>query len=87
MCLQSLSTNASYKINLSQYTEELLDRFYYSTSMSLVGTQKYDTIIRGNFLKETVGLDLTEMFIHTDVKKNISTQTLFQVFNIKKGKK
>lgn len=67
--------------------EKLLDRFYYSTSMSLVGTQKYDTIIRGNFLKETVGLDLTEMFIHTDVKKNISTQTLFQVFNIKKGKK
>ena len=67
--------------------EKLLDRFYYSTSMSLIGTQTYDTIIRGNFLKETVNLNLTEMFIHTEVKKDIATQTLFQVFDIKKRKK
>jgi len=67
--------------------EKLLDRLYYSTSMSLIGTQKYDTIIRGKFLKETVNLNLIEMFIYTKVIRDITTQTSFQVFNIKKGKK
>ena len=32
-------------------SKNLLDRFYLSTSISMVGTENYDSVIRGNFLK------------------------------------
>ena len=60
----------------------LLDKLYSSTSISMMGTQKYDTIIRGNFLKNPIDIELIEMYIYTEhVKKR---QTLFQVFNTKR---
>lgn len=60
----------------------LLDKLYSSTSISMMGTQKYDTIIRGNFLKNPIDIELIEMYIYTEHVKR--RQTLFQVFNTKR---
>jgi hypothetical protein len=48
----------------------------------MIGTTKYDTIIRGNFLKKAVNLKLSEMYIYEE-KGKINEQTLFQIFNAK----
>ena len=60
----------------------LLDKLYSSTSISMMGTQKYDTIIRGNFLRNPIDIELIEMYIYTEHVKR--RQTLFQVFNTKR---
>ena len=59
----------------------LLDRLYYSTNLKMVGTNKYDTLIRGDFLSKKIEIYLEEMFIH---KKNSQLQTIFQVYNLEK---
>ena len=64
-------------------SSNLLDRFYCSTSMSMLGTKKYDTIIRGNFIKNPVNLELIEMYMYIKKNKEEKEQTLFQIFNIK----
>ena len=63
-------------------SKNLLDKLYYSTSIRMIGTTKYDTIIRGNFLKKAVNLKLSEMYIYEE-KGKINEQTLFQIFNAK----
>ena len=47
----------------------------------MVGTNKYDTLIRGDFLNKKIEIYLEEMFIH---KKNSQIQTIFQVYNLEK---
>ena len=59
----------------------LLDRLYYSTNLKMVGTNKYDTLIRGDFLRKKIEIYLDEMFIH---KKNSQLQTIFQVYKLEK---
>ena len=63
-------------------SENLLDKLYCSTSMTMMGTEKYDTIIRGNFLKKPVKLKLISMYIYS--KNKTQEQTLFQVFDTKR---
>jgi riboflavin biosynthesis pyrimidine reductase len=63
-------------------SKNLLNKLYYSTSIKMIGTTKYDSIIRGNFLKKTVNLKLSEMYIYEE-KGKINEQTLFQIFNAK----
>ncbi len=62
-------------------SKNLLDRYYCSTSLQMLGTKNYDTIIRGDYLKKNVNLDLIEMYIHQE--KKVKIQTIFQIFNIK----
>ena len=62
--------------------KKMLDKLYCSTSLSMVGTERYDTLIRGEYLKKPINLNLLEMYIYQD-KKNSNHQTLFQVFNFK----
>ena len=65
-------------------SKDLLDRLYCSTSMCIMGSEKYDQIIRGDFIKESKNLELKELYMYTDRAKKISQQTLFQVFNLRK---
>ena len=64
-------------------SKNLLDRLYLSTSISMVGTENYDSVIRGNFLKKSIKLELIEMYMYTEKKDKEKEQTLFQVFNLK----
>ena len=63
--------------------ENLLDKLYYSTSICIMGSENYDELIRGKFLKKSRGLELIEMYIHTNKNSKLKQQTLFQVFNLK----
>ena len=65
-------------------SKNLLDRLYLSTSISMVGTENYDSIIRGNFLKKSIKLELIEMYMYTKIENKEKEQTLFQVFNLKR---
>ena len=65
-------------------SKDLLDRLYCSTSMCIMGSEKYDQIIRGDFIKKSKNLELKELYMYTDRAKKISQQTLFQVFNLRK---
>ena len=60
----------------------MLDKLYCSVSLNMMGTENYDTIIRGEYLKKPIKLNLLEMYIYQDKKKS-NHQTLFQVFNLK----
>ena len=64
-------------------SKNLLDRLYLSTSISMVGTENYDSVIRGNFLKKSIKLELIEMYMYTKIRDKEKEQTLFQVFNLK----
>jgi len=64
-------------------SKNLLDKLYCSISMSLVGTENYDKIIRGDFLKKFTNLNLREMYIGTVKKNKDQIQTLYQVFDLK----
>jgi riboflavin biosynthesis pyrimidine reductase len=64
-------------------SKNLLDRLYLSTSISMVGTENYDSVIRGNFLKKSIKLELIEMYMYTEIRDKEKEQTLFQVFNLK----
>lgn len=64
-------------------SNNLLNRLYCSTSISMIGTKNYDTIIRGNFLSKPTKLELKEMYIYNNESKKIKEQTLFQIFNLK----
>ena len=64
-------------------SKNLIDKLYLSTSVSMVGTENYDLIIRGNFLKKPIKLELIEMYMYTEKKVKEKEQTLFQVFNLK----
>ena len=50
----------------------------------MVGTENYDSIIRGNFLKKSIKLELIEMYMYTKIENKEKEQTLFQVFNLKR---
>jgi len=65
-------------------SKDLLDKLYCSTNMCIMGSDKYDQIIRGDFIKESRNLELKELYMYTDKAKKISQQTLFQVFNLRK---
>ena len=62
--------------------KNMLDKLYCSISLNMMGTKNYDTIIRGEYLKKPIKLNLLEMYIYQDKKKS-NYQTLFQVFNLK----
>ena len=64
-------------------SKNLIDKLYLSTSVSMVGTENYDLVIRGNFLKKSIKLELIEMYMYTEMKNKEKEQTLFQVFNLK----
>lgn len=64
-------------------SKNLIDRYYCSICLSMLGTEKYDTIIRGNFLKKAINLELIEMYIHTQMKNKTKEQMLFQIYNLK----
>ena len=49
----------------------------------MVGTENYDSVIRGNFLKKSIKLELIEMYMYTEIRDKEKEQTLFQVFNLK----
>ena len=63
--------------------ENLLDKLYYSTSICIMGSENYDELIRGKFLKKSRGLELIEMYIHTNKNSKLKQQTLFQIFNLR----
>ena len=70
-------------MNFEQFIcKNMLDKLYCSVSLNMMGTENYDTIIRGEYLKKPIKLNLLEMYIYQDKKKS-NHQTLFQVFNLK----
>ena len=64
-------------------SENLLNKLYCSTSMCIMGSENYDKIIRGDFLKESKNLKLVELYLYSHKTKKITQQTLFQVFDLK----
>jgi len=60
--------------------DNLLNKLYCSTSISMIGTKNYDTIIRGNFIKKQKKLELKEMYVY--INKKTKDQTLFQIFDL-----
>ena len=63
-------------------SNNLLNRLYCSTSISMIGTKNYDTIIRGNFIKKQKKLELKEMYVYINKNKKTKDQTLFQIFDL-----
>ena len=76
--LRSVYFIAGPKIVEQMISKKLLDRLYYSTNLKMVGTSKYDTLIRGEFLNKCVNIYLKEMFIHTTGNE---VQNIFQIYN------
>ena len=76
--LRSVYFIAGPKIVEQMISKKLLDRLYYSINLKIVGTSKYDTLIRGEFLNKCVNIYLKEMFIHTTGNE---VQNIFQIYN------
>ena len=81
--LRSIYFIAGPRIVEQMISKNLLDKLYCSVSMGLVGTDNYDKIIRGDYLKKFTNLNLQEMYIGTKNNNKEKMQTLYQVFNLK----
>ena len=81
--LTSVYFIAGPRIVEQMISENLLNKLYCSTSMCIMGSENYDKIIRGDFLKESKNLKLVVLYLYSHKTKIITQLSLFQVFDLK----
>ena len=62
--------------------QSLLDTLYCTTSQKLVGSKKYDTIVRGDIIEDIKDLDLRNIYI-TKNKKTKKIEEIYQEYTLK----
>tara|TARA_Y100000590_G_scaffold451432_1_gene592810 strand:+ start:2285 stop:3094 length:810 start_codon:yes stop_codon:yes gene_type:complete len=73
---------AGPKIVENMIDQSLLDTLYCTTSQKLVGSKKYDTIVRGDIIEDIKDLDLRNIYI-TKNKKTKKIEEIYQEYTLK----